>query len=217
MRPRTGPPDHSQVIEMIWKARTAVDPGRSRLWRSRIDPYRAPAESGPPRRAGADVRSLVLRLLAGEVRRGALLAFGADRAIRDQLADRQREVLGGGPQLLVDLLDAQTGVRLDERAELLRQGGVRLPPRPPRGRPMRPRLAGAAATAPLDPPRGARPLNADSSVSSAARRASSVICATKPCTVRFISFWKSLIRVLVQSTDSNRCCDFSIEAFAIQR
>src|SRR5215212_2816894 len=32
---------------------------------------------------------------AGEVRRRALLALGVDRALREQLADRQREVLRG--------------------------------------------------------------------------------------------------------------------------
>ena len=51
-------------------------------------------------------------------------------------------------------------------------------------------------TAAAMPPRAPPPApNADSSVLIAARRASSEICATKACTVRFMSFWKSLIVV----------------------
>ena len=71
---------------------------------------------------GTAVGGLLLRRpLAREVGRGPLLAFRRDLAVRDQLADRQGEVLGGGAELLVDLFDAQAGVRLDERGKLLRQ------------------------------------------------------------------------------------------------
>src|SRR5262249_3838477 len=91
---------------------------------------RAPAVAATPRHpgmgtAGAGIaagrRRLLLRLSAREVGGGPLLALRGDLAIRDQLADRQGEVLGRGPQLLVDLLDAQAGVCLDERGKLLRQ------------------------------------------------------------------------------------------------
>src|SRR5262249_28352588 len=65
---------------------------------------------------------LVLRgLPAGEVRRRTLLALGVDHAIRDQLPDRQRLVLRGRSELLVDLLDTQTWMRLDERRKLRRK------------------------------------------------------------------------------------------------
>jgi hypothetical protein len=86
---------------------------------------------------------LVLALLlplafAGEVRRRALLALGLDHAVLEELADRQREVLGRGAELLVDLLDAQSGIladELDERIrELLDSSAVRFAPRPRRGR-----------------------------------------------------------------------------------
>src|SRR4026208_1588268 len=60
-------------------------------------------------------------LPTGEIRGGPLLALGADHAVGDQLADRQREVLGGGPELLVDLLDAQARVALHERCKALGQ------------------------------------------------------------------------------------------------
>src|SRR5262245_59367652 len=60
-------------------------------------------------------------LPTGIVRGGPLLALGGDHAVGDQLADRKREVLGGGPELLVDLLDAQARVALHERCEALGQ------------------------------------------------------------------------------------------------
>lgn len=44
---------------------------------------------------------------AREVLRGPLLALGADHPIGDQLANRQREILGRGAEILVDLLDTQ--------------------------------------------------------------------------------------------------------------
>src|SRR6185503_19908811 len=62
------------------------------------------------------------RLLPGKIRRRALVALGGDHTGGHQLADGQREVVGAGPELLVDLLDAQPGMALDERGELLRQG-----------------------------------------------------------------------------------------------
>src|SRR5258706_16446552 len=73
-------------------------------------------------RLGLTSRSAsVLRLPPGEVRGRALVALGADYPLGDQLADRQRQVLGRRPELLVDLLDAQTRIRLDERRKLPRE------------------------------------------------------------------------------------------------
>src|SRR5690349_12932109 len=60
---------------------------------------------------------LLLAVAAREVLSRALLALGLELAVGDQLADRQREVLRGRTQLLVDLLDAQTRVLRDERVE----------------------------------------------------------------------------------------------------
>src|SRR4051812_25519347 len=69
---------------------------------------------------------LVFRLLlpaatpgAGKVRGRPLLALGVDRALAEQLADRQRQILGRGAELLVDLLDPQARVLLHERGERL--------------------------------------------------------------------------------------------------
>src|SRR5690349_12160276 len=74
-------------------------------------------------------RALALALaLAGEVLGRALLTLGADLAVADQLAQRQRQVAGGGAQLLVDLLDAQARVLGDEVEDHLaglRQLGLR--------------------------------------------------------------------------------------------
>src|SRR4029434_7461518 len=69
--------------------------------------------------AGLSLRGwgLVFALATGEVRGRALLALGLDHPLRDQLADRKGEVLGRRAELLVDLLDAQTGIRLDKRGE----------------------------------------------------------------------------------------------------
>src|SRR5678816_2548131 len=66
-------------------------------------------------------RGLVFTLATGEVRGRALLALGLDHPLRDQLADREGQVLGRRAELLVDLLDAQTGIRLDKRGELAGQ------------------------------------------------------------------------------------------------
>ena len=77
--------------------------------------------------------------------------------------------------------------------------GDRLTLRRPGGRPARGRAFDAPAVSELlcaarTPP------NADRSVSMAARCARSAICVTKPCTVRFISFCKSLIQVLFKAS-----------------
>src|SRR4051812_35681137 len=58
---------------------------------------------------------------AREVRGGALLALRLDHTLGDQLADRQREILRARAELLVDLLDAHTGVRADVVDERVRQ------------------------------------------------------------------------------------------------
>src|SRR3569832_2984616 len=62
---------------------------------------------------------LGLLLLGREVLGGPLLALGLQRAVRDHLADRQREILGGRVLLLVDLLDSQNRNLQDEREKVV--------------------------------------------------------------------------------------------------
>src|SRR5574341_143714 len=84
------------------------------MWCSR-DGY--PRTSVDPPLHSPRVTALRLLLLACEVGRRPLLALRLERSVGDQFADRQREHLGGSPDLLVDLLDTQTGILGYERQE----------------------------------------------------------------------------------------------------
>src|SRR3990167_6983029 len=60
-------------------------------------------------------------LRAREVRRGALLALHLERAVGDELPDRQREVLGGRPELFFDWMEGEAGFLGREREEARRE------------------------------------------------------------------------------------------------
>src|ERR1043165_2576612 len=90
------------------------------LVRDRRRPVRCHAQHAMRNRVASHVvRSLVL-LRTGEIRRRALLALRLQRAIRDQLADRQCEILRRRAELLVDLLDPQPWMLRHERVEAIR-------------------------------------------------------------------------------------------------